>query len=179
MSGGLGVSSKRARIEMSGKSVGTAVAFRRTANRPLDKVIVSANNTSVGATTQFNQQLILATNPCTVTGFRWSIHWNNRDAGNAAKVIWALIIKREGLTVSPLTCAAGQKLYAPEENVLAWGTAFLVESGVSSASHQFWEGDTKTQRKLMAGDEIVLAYRNDSASTDCYFLGTVQAICRF
>ena len=64
---------------------------------------------------------------------------------------------RDGNIPNNISLTEGDSLYAPEQNVLAWGTERLQASGTPAgplSSHR--EGMTKTIRKMMKEDRLFL-----------------------
>ena len=107
------------------------------------------------STAQLNTILKTVTFPVTVTGMRWefSVHTGSSDVPGF--IHWAIVKVQEGDTANNLSTSDASTLYAPEENVLAFGTAALEpRASPSGPSTREWSGSTKTMRKLKAGDTL-------------------------
>lgn len=119
-------------------------------SRPIDKKLISAHDNVTASQTA--HQLVNAQTSGTVTGLRWCL---NSNAGHA--VFWAIILVRGGQSPSQLgipTAGNITTMYSPEQDVLAHG--ILDEAGNQ-------QGETKTMRKLRAGDKIELILKGSSA----------------
>ena len=81
--------------------------------RPVDKRLVNIVKATLGAT-QASTTIASVTTACTVTGIR--IQGNAiRDAGSVnGSLHWALVIVRDGTTLSTLAVTDASVLYAPE-----------------------------------------------------------------
>ncbi len=150
--------------------------MQQRARRPIDKKIVRVQKDAIAAATQVTTDLFTATFPCTVVGLRWDLHSVDATAGAVSEIDWAIVILREGITASTISTSDGGNMYIPEQNVLAWGT--MARTNDLEGSFK-WEGATKTMRKLMGGDKLTIAIRNNHASdahTTVY--GAVQFFCK-
>ena len=153
--------------------------------RPVDKIIITVNQTHAAAGQKITA-VATALTPCTVTGFRWHIDHRNVDTTMPCQVGWALVVVKEGNTPPQLNLTGdGAQFYQPEQQVIAWGTGVLTDGSaappgpIGSASVVRHEGATKTQRKMMQGDRLLLVLQMAGGSTQCLVNGGVQAICRF
>ncbi len=140
--------------------------------RPIDKNLKAINKAL--ATSQLTTNLFTATFPCTITGLRWDLDIQSTDVA-LKEVSWAMVIVKDGDTVSTMTLGDGSTFYSPEQNCLAFGTADLAASS-ESGNNRAWSGSTKTMRKLMGGDE--LKFIIDSSAGTCSVLGVVQFFCK-
>ncbi len=141
--------------------------------RPIDKGLIIVNHSCT--TTQNSSGLALATFPCTATGLRWSIAFQ----GNATLEVWgtwAIVIVRDGLSASTMSLTDEGTMYAPEQDVLAFGVLRSADVDKGAPSVQYIEGSTKSMRKLMGGDAILLITKlnNDTGSIQ----GCVQMFCK-
>jgi len=141
--------------------------------RPIDKQLIAINKSLVAAT-QTTTTLVTSTFPCTVTGLRWNISWLN--GVTTGRFDWAIVIVRDGLAVSNIANSDGSSFYQPEQDVLAFGCAgALATTGTAGPVVRLWEGSTKSMRKLMGGDAIVLVMLGEQIS---YVDGIVQLFCK-
>lgn len=133
--------------------------------RPIDKQIV-CGQASVGGTLTTGVQLYPsggggATFPGTIAGIRWKVECFGVSAG--CHVRWCLIKLREGMNANTVSTAVGPAaLYTPEQDVICWGSVFQTGTGAYSITPN--EGQTKSMRKLQAGDRIILLM-NDNVAT--------------
>lgn len=153
-------------------------AFRT--KRPVDKSIKAINDT-VPEDTQKKAELLVVTTPCTVTGFRWDLRLCTATNDSAASAGWALIITRAGNDPVTLNMGQNSDVYTPQQHVIASGLSLLPGPNAEGVWNcKDWKGHTKTARKLMVGDKLVLIYRNTSGSVaNVDVTGQVQFICRF
>ncbi len=147
----------------------TGVSVIRTTKRPIDKELKSMTLTGLTAT---QQETVLKTTtfPCTIVGLRWSLT-SFQDAGTGnARCVWAIVVVRDGLSASSMSASDGSDFYTPEQNVLAFGN-FSMDNNVSV--HQE-NGNTKTMRKLMGGDQLIFIAKGQATNTS-----TVEGIIQF
>lgn len=162
-------------------SLRSGVVFVRS-SRPIDKVLPGVDLTDIVAAQQ-SQDLVTASTACTATGIRWSLNACARttaDAGNA-KGAWAIIILRDGDTAQTMSLTGGSNLYEPEQDVLAFGRWQVQLKGDATGTGptcKFFEGETKTMRKLKIGDKLTLIAIGE-AGNEVDLTGTVQVFCRF
>lgn len=129
--------------------------------RPKDKQIIGVSGANFNTVDNYAQVLYTASFPATVTGLRWELSFSHTTK-LYQNVNWAIVILRQGVTASPLSTAANGTLYAPEQNVLAWGVCTLTGAPVDATSAGTGRpvdtdmGTTKSMRKLMGGDRLVL-----------------------
>lgn len=149
------------------------------AKRPIDKQIIGVNINDCDSSTN-PLELYGATFPCTISGFRaWVSARNLRISAAAAFPTatsvpfatcfhWAVVISRQGMTVQDMTFANGT-MYSPEQDVIMFGQATIMftwytDTGTGTATRNNGGGpcvadffvESKTKRKLMGGDRIML-----------------------
>jgi len=137
--------------------------------RPIDKNMISIAQAVVvsGSSINYDPPTNLAPQgtgpggmnfPGTFTGLKWSLSFlatNSTNAQNVAAPIpigWAIIRLRQGVAIAGINLADHENFYTPEQDVLACGT---VNTFSGSTTPVIVEGQTKTMRKLMAGDRVV------------------------
>lgn len=145
--------------------------------RPIDKKLVGVAQT-LSSAAQTSTTLMTATFPCTVVGLRWELSALQQHATANAFCSWAIVLVKDGQTVSTQAITNGADFYTPEQDVLAFGGKWVseVDAGVGPVVAS-WEGNTKTMRKLMGGDTIqfiALADQVDAA----IIRGVVQFFCK-
>lgn len=160
------------------RRVDRPTVFVASQKRPIDKSIVFFNHANAADATQ-NQTPIAgpATFPCTITGLRWNIDVET-DSLTEVFMIWAIVILREGVAADTISFSGGASIYQPEQNVLAWGYCNLpptTSSGGPEVRH--FEGTTKTMRKLMMGDQIVVITKPSAVHTGNVG-GVIQSFCK-
>lgn len=148
-----------------------------SSKRPIDKNLIMVAKTVT--TTQASTNLVTATFPCTVTGLRWDLTYRQSAANSSAtSVVWAVVRVKDGLSASTMSTSDGSDLYAPEQEVLTYGTStFPPGTSGAGAITYHWSDSTKTMRKLMGGDKISLIVLSDVASSGSLF-GCVQLFCK-
>ncbi len=123
------------------------------ARRPIDKTILAVNHTIDDS--QTNSRILLADVPLTVTGIRWNFSVRTNTNVGPPDATWAIVFVRDGNIPNTITSADLVTLYAPEQNVLAWGIVRMQASGSSAGPLSMMvEGKTKTMRKMMSGDAL-------------------------
>lgn len=143
------------------------------AQRPTDKAIIaiSSSTTSVA---QSETVLETATFPCTVAGLRWMLEFDIADAATTnAAIAWAIVLVKDGNSAGTLSISDGGTLYNPEQNCIVWGVGYAVPQQNALR----FEGQTKSMRKLMGGDRIILIRKANVADQIDAF-GTVQFFCK-
>ncbi len=139
------------------------------AKRPIDKVMTTIFHSGVNAT-DVTTTIYTATFPCTMTGLRWSLTFNQDGGVAQSHFVWAIIYLREGETIDGLVITDGLTFYKPESSVLVWGY------GGQKGGHlvdSLREGTTKTMRKMQAGDIIAFIMKGIATeTTEC--AGAVQ-----
>lgn len=136
--------------------------------RPIDKALINVSD-SIDSS-QFERTVKTAVAACTVTGIRWT--FGTKSNSNNQEVAIALVLVRDGQSVSTLSFTAGSNLYEPEQDVLMYyhgGCAALYNNGLV--------GSTKTMRKLKNGDQLKLIGLGDNATADT-LVGTIQLFCK-
>ncbi len=162
---------KRGRTTM--EPMFAAPTFRRgLGKRPIDKAIISIIKSGTNAT-QVETILASIAFPCTLTGLRWGITFT-QDAGTAtAFFYWAIVIVRDGVTVSQISTSDASTFYAPEQNCLVWGNG-TIENNISTDRY---EGTTKTMRKMLVGDSLQFLHKG-SATNTTRSDGIIQFFCK-
>ncbi len=146
--------------------------FTTQRKRPIDKSIIAISKDTVDAT-DVTTTLLTTTFPCTVTGLRWQLSFS-QDGGTAAAFFhWAIVIVRDGVTVSTLTISDAGKFFDPEQNCLTWGVG-TIDNNTETITHT---GSTKTMRKMMGGDILMFVYKGRATNTSgCR--GIIQFFCK-
>lgn len=148
-------------------------AFIRTrAKRPIDKLLVVVNKTDVVAAQQ-ETDIITATFPCTAVGLRWDLSWFQTGGTGEATTFWAVVIVRDGNAASTMSTSDAGVLYAPEQDVLTFGTV-----GFDNHTNSLHiSGDTKTMRKLMGGDKLKFITFGTATNFNSV-RGVIQVFCK-
>lgn len=118
--------------------------------RNVDKQIIGVSQT-VSAASNSNTLLWLATTQLTIVGVRWNFAMNNTAAASNP-FTWMIVHVREGNTANNISTSNTNTMYAPEQDVIAWGVAMPVETSIETDI--MISGSTKTMRKLQAGDQL-------------------------
>ena len=146
--------------------------------RPIDKRLVWCSHT---LTTGGDSTAVVSSSgiPCTAVGFRWSIAVRSSLATAGHSGMWAMVVVPDGESVNSVSTTDGNDLYTPEQNVLAFGVFTFndVDANTGGNEVQRYDGSTKTQRKLRAGDSIYLISQSTAASSGT-LVGIVQMFCR-
>lgn len=138
------------------------------ANRPIDKKItVIAHTVDL---TQVSTTVAAPTFPSTMVGLRWNFTVSQTAGTGIARGAWAIVYLREGETVDALSFVDGATFYNPEQNCLTWGY-IAIDNG--SNPHVI-KGSTKTMRKLMVGDTIIMTSVGTSDTDVIFAQGGVQ-----
>ena len=153
---------------------------RASAPRPIDKKIISISITATGAT-QATLDLFSAATACTVVGIRWALSILG-DAGTEGvnhNYKWAIVTVMDGDSANTMNSSNGGTLYAPEQNVIAWGIGVsrADAAGTSDVFSNRWIGDAKSKRKLRIGDKLVFIIDGIATETVQVF-GAVQFFCK-
>lgn len=147
----------------------TAQPAVRRSRRPIDKKLTNVVLANVQAVQQAVDLYGAATFPGTITGLRWSLCFTAGTLTGFGQIRWAIIVLPQNTTASTINVGSGGSLYDPEQMVLAFGTYG------SSSTGDTWvvEGQTKSMRKLKAGDKLqFIAF--GTASQPITVSGTVQ-----
>ncbi len=151
------------------------VVGRQTSRkRPIDKVMIVVAKPTVG-TTQVSTTLLTATFPCTIVGLRWDLSVFV-DGGTTPGIYgWAIVIVRQGITVSTISTGDGNTFFAPEQDVMAYGKGANQQIDIGTGRH--YNGSTKSMRKMMGGDTLLfLAIGQDTQTS--VFNGCIQFFCK-
>lgn len=163
-------------VNMSKRQRTSSTSFiPRAPKRPIDKSLVVINKT-VG-TSQLETTLETATFPCTITGLRWDLMSHSTLTTGNVVINWAIIIVKDGNSANTMATSDASSLYQPEQNVLAYGCGIFPDADAGQGPiGRTWTGNTKTMRKLMAGDKLALIALATGASAPLY--GAVQFFCK-
>ena len=156
---------------------------RVQAPRPISKTLLFFHAPILGSTS--TSTLFTSTFPCTITGLRWELSTPAHVAIGVADayVNWAIVLVKQGNTAAVLPTGPQPSpinLYVPEQNVLATGSGTLTPAGTGEFG-TFWNGQTKTMRKVQAGDRLQLVFAlgtSDPSLDDNVFGGSVQFFCK-
>lgn len=140
--------------------------------RPIDKVLFGINAVVPGGTTP-NFLLYTCSYPGTVTGLRWNLNCTAM-VGIEGMISWVIMVVRESVAVPTTLVYAGAPatLVAPESNVLAYGQFGAPTVAAEALCPWPCIGETKTQRRMMAGDRLFLI--TSSLVSPGQILGIVQ-----
>lgn len=95
----------------------------------------------------------------TLQGLRWDVDIQSVGETHPVRGYWAIVIVREGYNPNSLNIANGANLYTPEQDVLAYGVATVINSGVSSGpSIEHFSDQSRTMRKVQQGDRLILLF---------------------
>jgi len=154
---------------MSLKRQRTDLVVAPAPKRPIDKQIINLSLSSNNV--QQSLTLFTCTYPNTVTGLRWDLTATN-NTDEFTRAAWAIVLVREGDNANGLDLTNGQPLYEPEQNVMTWGCGSVLNPGSNAgAANRSWIDTTKTMRKMMTGDTLVLVY---TATETTILNGAVQ-----
>ncbi len=140
--------------------------------RPIDKALIVITKDGIDAT-QVQTILFTATFPCTMVGLRWELSAVQAAGTGFCKGVWAIIIARQGITVNNMVQTDGSTLFAPEQDVITWGS-WGIDNNVETTVRI---GDTKSMRKLMGGDRLIFIMKGIATQTTSMF-GVVQFFCK-
>ena len=144
------------------------------ARRPVDKELVVISKNGVNAT-QVSTTLVTATFPCTIVGLRWDMSMLVDAGTGPGAYSWAIVILRDGVTISQMSQIDGAALYAPEQDVMSYGMGIMQQVDIGSG--HYYSGNTKTMRKLMGGDKLMFIYKGEATNTTAC-KGTIQFFCK-
>ena len=129
--------------------------------RPIDKRNINMYTSPV-ISTQDEQNLFTSTVAETLIRLVGNVVVSPDDAQTVgARVAFAIILAREGSTVSTLSVSDGQVLYEPEQDVL-FSLVDFTEDHLTAGKN--FPVDVKGQRKMKEGDQIKLINIGSSAS---------------
>ena len=131
---------------------GGAIVVTGGRKRPIDKKIIGVDQ--LVTTSQTSTLLYTCSFAATITGIRWVFSMQRRTT-SLSRGFWAIVLVRDGQTPSTLAFSDTGTLYAPEQNVLAWGQMCVAPSNSTGGpviEHD--RGDTKAMRKVMGGDKL-------------------------
>lgn len=145
-----------------------------SSRRNLDKKLIAIAQTVT--TTQQATVLFTSTFPCTLTGIRWSIAFGGNTT-SANNLFWAIVMIKDGDTLSTMSTSTGADFFTPEQNVLSFGVIKTADSdGGTGPMVQNIMGSTKTMRKYMGGDTLQFICIGTAGSSDVR--GVVQFFCK-
>lgn len=126
--------------------------------RPIDKNLKCCTDVVPAAGTSQNYTLFTTTYPGTITGINIKASFFNNLATHRHIVLIVCVV-RDGLAISATASGAGTfaAMFTPEQNVLLQAIIPLCPNTGAGSSTMVWEGQTKSQRKLMGGDLIRLS----------------------
>jgi hypothetical protein len=141
---------------------------QRRAKRPIDKKLINVVVNNLVAANQ-TVDLYTASFPGTITGLRWDLAFQRTVTNTTiANYGWAIVLQPQGTTVSTMSLTGS--LYDPEQMVMAFGRG---NSFDPSQDPSMFVGDTKSMRKLKAGDKLVFVAFG-TATHEHEIGGTVQ-----
>lgn len=150
--------------------------MQTVAKRPIDKSLLAVNSTA--NTSQTALALTTATFPCTVTGLRWDLNYLHTITTGNATVFWSIVVVHDGLSPSTMSTSNGGDMYTPEQDVLAFGVLCGADADAGTGNIQAKSiGNTKTMRKLKAGDSLQLLVLSSAANSGS-FIGAIQFFCK-
>ena len=152
-------------------------AAAASSSRPIDKTITTINSVTL-TSTQTDMTLATASGPCTVRGLRWDFNLMG-SADSAEAIYWAIYRLKEGYAVPAIDTTGLNQMIEPEQEVLVWGVAQLLDNNAGTGpAIQKDKGETKSMRKLMSGDRLVLSFKTLSANNSVV-RGGVQFFCLY
>lgn len=152
--------------------VAVVAAPRRLGKRPIDKALIAIAKDGV-TSTNVSTTLATVTNPCTIVGLRWSLSFN-QDAGTGlCEGRWAIVVARDGNSPNNMNPSDGATIYAPEQDVLAFG-AYSIRNNTNSVQ---FDGTTKTMRKMLIGDTLTFRMSGVGTNTSAG-RGIIQFFCK-
>ncbi len=150
--------------------------FPARSKRPVDKEMIFISHTA----TTSNTITVLKTTtfPCTIVGLRWDLAMRNILSTANPLVSWIIVVVHDGNTANTISQSNASNMYTPEQDVMAFGNLFLIDndSGQGPTSVHV-QGQTKTMRKLQAGDVLQFISFSDVANA-ANVRGTVQFFCK-
>ena len=159
----------RTRPEMSRRRSRFAASRRN-----LDKKLIGVNQSVT--TTQQATVMFTSTFPCTITGIRWSLAFAGNTTG-ANNLLWAIVVVKDGETVTTMGSGNGTDFYTPEQNVLAFGVVKVADSDSGTGTSVVnVMGSTKTMRKYMGGDQLQFLCIGTAGTSSV--LGIIQFFCK-
>ena len=148
--------------------------------RPIDKTIFTLNNTFT--TSNVTDSVVTATFPCTITGIRWDLWIVGEFAAATAesqRILGCLCLVKEGTTISGPDFTDSNDTWTPEGNVLVqYAGVVRAQDSSNGADPIHITGETKTMRKLQAGDLFRHIINGQVASATTRIFGTIQVFCK-
>lgn len=143
----------------------------RSAKRAIDKQIININHVVTNAAV--STTLYTATYPCTITGIRWSLCYGQALDDNLSAGTWFIVIVRDGYSSNTPSLTSGSSLYQPETDVLSFGSFCAFKDTSGSGASVLYDGNTKTMRKIQAGDQMFLVSLGTDVNQGTLF-GAIQ-----
>ncbi len=135
----------------------------RSPRRNLDKRIVNVRLATITATQQ-ETTLLAVSIPGTLRGLRWDITVQQDGGTGGGVYAWAIVTVADGFSASALSTADGATLYAPEQEVWAYGVGGHSQATNDKALHHY-NGSLKTMRKVRVGDDLVFICKGEATDT--------------
>ncbi len=157
-----------------GQMANFVVSRTTSRKRPVDKLLINVIHSALDSTQQ-TTTLVTATFPCTVVGLRWDLSVITAAGTNPASYGWAIVIVRDGITVSGISFTDGGTFFSPEQDVLAFAHGINPQDNQGTGRH--YNGSTKTMRKLMGGDKLMFLSKGQATETS-NVTGTIQFFCK-
>ncbi len=148
----------------------------RGQRRPIDKDLIVVLKT-ISASQQAST-LKTTTFPCTLVGLRWDLSLSTILTTTTSFAVWAIVIVTEGDSANAMSTSDASSFYTPEQNVLTFGISTFPDADVGNGPNVVnWNGNTKTMRKLKAGDTVQFIVQGSAAAQgSCH--GIVQFFCK-
>ncbi len=148
----------------------------RGARRPIDKDLIVVSKTITAS--QQATTLKTTTFPCTLVGLRWDISMSSQLTTGVSLLSWAIVIVTEGDSANAMSTSDAASFYTPEQNVLTFGLSRYPDADAGAGPVvMHWNNNTKTMRKLKAGDTVQFIVQG-SAAAQGSVLGVVQFFCK-
>lgn len=113
--------------------------------------------------------------PGTITGLRWEIDmWVTGGTSVVHDAMWAIVVVPQGQNPGSLDLTSGNTVYAPEQNVLAWGRFTAQGFATAFVPSKHYAGSTKAMRKIKTGDRFAIIWKGTSDTEISGISGIVQ-----
>ncbi len=166
--------SRRVGLKRRFDDVATTSFVFRGGKRPVTKSMVTIAKNTVSA--QVSTALFTATFPCTAQGFRIDMEVTQDAGANPGSFGWAIVLVREGNSAKTMVITDAGAFYAPEENVVMFGSG-IGGGGADTAISTFRQLNTKTMRKMKGGDQLHFLAIGEATNTSA-FQGVIQFFCK-
>ncbi len=148
----------------------------RGQRRPIDKDLIVVTKTL--SASQQATVLKTTTFPCTIVGLRWDISVAISLTSGTSFAHWAIVIVTEGDSANAMSSSDAASFYTPEQNVLTFGISRFPDADAGAGPVvMHWNNNTKTMRKLKAGDTVQFIIQGSAASQGTMH-GVVQFFCK-